>query len=69
VDLNESVRGVVKLFEPQLCAVGRPPITPELYLDEKTRISRIPRPIRFFCAGRLKISSSILSMPCLPAGL
>ncbi len=34
VDLNESVRGVVKLFEPQLCAVGRPPITPELYLDE-----------------------------------
>jgi two-component system nitrogen regulation sensor histidine kinase NtrY len=35
VDLNESVRSVVKLFEPQLCAVGRPPITPELYLDEK----------------------------------
>ena len=34
VDLNESVRSVVKLFEPQLCAVGRPPITPELYLDE-----------------------------------
>src|SRR6202030_4257815 len=23
-----------KLFEPQFCAVGRPPITPELYLDE-----------------------------------
>ena len=34
VDVNESVRSVVKLFEPQLCAVGRPPITPELYLDE-----------------------------------
>src|SRR3984893_2955030 len=34
VDLNETVRSVVKLFEPQLCAVGRPPITPELYLDE-----------------------------------
>jgi two-component system nitrogen regulation sensor histidine kinase NtrY len=34
VDLNESVRSVVKLFEPQLCAVGRPAITPELYLDE-----------------------------------
>jgi signal transduction histidine kinase len=33
VDLNQSVRNVVKLFEPQLCAVGRPPITPELYLD------------------------------------
>ena len=34
VDLNETVRSVVKLFEPQLCAVGRPSITPELYLDE-----------------------------------
>jgi two-component system, NtrC family, nitrogen regulation sensor histidine kinase NtrY len=34
VDVNESVRGVVKLFEPQLSAVGRPAITPELYLDE-----------------------------------
>ena len=34
VDLNESVRGVVKLFEPQLAAVGRPPITTELYLDD-----------------------------------
>jgi two-component system nitrogen regulation sensor histidine kinase NtrY len=34
VDLNESVRSVVKLFEPQFSAVGRPPITPELYLDE-----------------------------------
>jgi nitrogen fixation/metabolism regulation signal transduction histidine kinase len=34
VNVNESVRGVVKLFEPQLSAVGRPTITPELYLDE-----------------------------------
>jgi signal transduction histidine kinase len=34
VDVNESIRSVVKLFEPQLSAVGRPPITPELYLDE-----------------------------------
>ncbi len=34
VDVNESVRSVVKLFEPQLSAVGRPPITPELYLEE-----------------------------------
>ncbi len=34
VDVNESVRSVVKLFEPQLSVVGRPAITPELYLDE-----------------------------------
>ena len=34
VDLNELVRGVVKLFEAQFSAVGRPPITPEVYLQE-----------------------------------
>ncbi len=34
VDVNECVRGVIKLFEPQLSAVGRPAINPELYLDE-----------------------------------
>jgi len=35
VNLNETVRGVVKLFESQFSAVGRPPITPELHLDEQ----------------------------------
>jgi nitrogen fixation/metabolism regulation signal transduction histidine kinase len=34
VNLNEVVRGIVKLFEAQFGAVGRPPITPELHLDE-----------------------------------
>ena len=34
VNLNDVVRGVVKLFEAQFGAVGRPPITPELHLDE-----------------------------------
>jgi nitrogen fixation/metabolism regulation signal transduction histidine kinase len=34
VDLNESIRSVVKSFEPQFSAVSRPPITPELYLEE-----------------------------------
>jgi nitrogen fixation/metabolism regulation signal transduction histidine kinase len=34
VNLNEIARGVVKLFEAQFSAVGRPQITPELYLDE-----------------------------------
>ena len=34
VEVNEVVRGVVKLFEAQFSAVGRPPITPELYLSE-----------------------------------
>jgi signal transduction histidine kinase len=34
VNLNETIRGVVKLFESQFGAVGRAPITPELHLEE-----------------------------------
>lgn len=34
VNVNDIVRSVVKLFEGQFSAVGRPPITPELHLDE-----------------------------------
>lgn len=34
VNLNEIVRNVVKLFEGEFSAVGRPAITPELHLEE-----------------------------------
>ena len=34
VDLNEVVRGIVKQYEGEFGAVGRPPITPELHLEE-----------------------------------
>jgi len=34
VNLNETVRSIVKLFESQFGAVGRPPITPELHLED-----------------------------------
>ena len=34
VNVNDVVRAVVKLFEAQFGAVGRPPITPELHLEE-----------------------------------
>ena len=34
VNLNEIVRNVVKLFEGQFSAVGRPAITPELHLED-----------------------------------
>ncbi len=34
VQFNEAVRSAVKLFESQFSAVGRPPIIPELYLDD-----------------------------------
>jgi signal transduction histidine kinase len=33
VDVNELLRAALKEFEPQFRVVGRPPITPELYLD------------------------------------
>ncbi len=39
VSVNEAVRALVKHFEPQFGGVGRPPITPELFLD--TGIARI----------------------------
>ena len=32
IDVNELLRAVLKDFEPQFRVVGRPPITPELYL-------------------------------------
>jgi signal transduction histidine kinase len=35
VNVNDIVRGAVKLFEPQFGALGRPPITSELHLDEE----------------------------------
>jgi len=35
VNVNDIVRDVVKLFEAQFGAVGRPPITPELHLEEE----------------------------------
>jgi two-component system nitrogen regulation sensor histidine kinase NtrY len=34
VNLNDVVRNAIKLFEPRFGEVGRPPITPELHLDE-----------------------------------
>jgi hypothetical protein len=34
VNLNEIVRNVIRLFESQFSAVGRPQITPDLHLDD-----------------------------------
>ncbi len=34
VDLNELARNALRLFEAQFTAVGKPPVTTELYLDE-----------------------------------
>ena len=34
VNVNEAVRNAVRLYDAQFTVLGRPPITPELYLDE-----------------------------------
>jgi two-component system nitrogen regulation sensor histidine kinase NtrY len=34
-NLNDAVRNAVRLYDAQFNVIGRPPITPELYLDEK----------------------------------
>ncbi|MGD0965117.1 MAG: ATP-binding protein [Candidatus Acidiferrales bacterium] len=34
VNLNDIVKSILKLFAPQFSAVGRPPINPEVHLDE-----------------------------------
>lgn len=64
VDLNDLVRSAVKLFEPQLAPVGRPPITPELYLDESA-----PRPQADRTLLRRALENLILnSLDAMPAG-
>ena len=64
VDLNELVRSTVKLFEPQMAPVGRPPITPELYLDES-----LPRPQADPILLRRALENLILnSLDAMPTG-
>jgi signal transduction histidine kinase len=64
VDVNELVRGAVKLFETQMAPVGRPPITPELYLDED-----LPRPQADPILLRRAMENLILnSLDAMPAG-
>jgi signal transduction histidine kinase len=64
VDVNELVRGAVKLFEPLLAPVGRPHITPELYLDEN-----LPRPQADPILLRRALENLILnSLDAMPAG-
>jgi two-component system nitrogen regulation sensor histidine kinase NtrY len=64
VNLNDSIRAVVKLFESQFGAVGRPPITPELHLEENLPVIQADAALL-----RRAIENLILNaMDAMPAG-
>jgi len=64
VNLNEVVRGAVKLFEAQFSAVGRPPITPEFHLDEDLPPIQADAPLLHRALENLILNS----MDAMPAG-
>jgi two-component system nitrogen regulation sensor histidine kinase NtrY len=64
VNLNEIVRTVVKLFEAQFGAVGRPPITPELHLEENLPIIQADATLLHRAIENLILNA----MDAMPAG-
>src|SRR6202034_1656645 len=64
VQVNDVVRAVVKLFESQLGSVGRPPITPELHLEENLPVIQADATLL-----RRAIENLVLNaMDAMPAG-
>ncbi|MGD0304883.1 MAG: ATP-binding protein [Candidatus Acidiferrales bacterium] len=64
VNLNEIVRNVVKLFEAQFSAVGRPPITPELHLEENLPLIQADATLLHRAIENLVLNA----MDAMPAG-
>jgi two-component system nitrogen regulation sensor histidine kinase NtrY len=64
VNVNEIVRGVVKLFEAQFSAVGRPQITPELYLAESLPVIQADASLLHRAVENLVLNA----MDAMPAG-
>ena len=64
VSLNEIVRAAVKLFEAQFGAVGRPPITPELHLEENLPIIQADATLLHRAIENLILNA----MDAMPAG-
>ncbi len=64
VSLNEVVRAVVKLFEAQFGAVGRPPITPELHLEEDLPVIQADSTLLTRAVENLVLNA----MDAMPAG-
>jgi nitrogen fixation/metabolism regulation signal transduction histidine kinase len=64
VNLNDTVRNVLKLFEAQFSAVGRPPITPELHLDESLPVIQADATLLHRAIENLVLNA----MDAMPAG-
>jgi nitrogen fixation/metabolism regulation signal transduction histidine kinase len=62
VNINDALRYAVKLFEPQFSAIGRPPVKPELSLDERAG-SISADPVLLFKALENLLLRSLDSMP------
>ncbi len=64
VNLNDVVRGAIKLFDAQFGAVGRPPVSPELHLEENLPVIQADAALL-----RRAIENLILNaMDAMPAG-
>jgi two-component system nitrogen regulation sensor histidine kinase NtrY len=64
VNLNEIVRTVVKLFEGQFSAVGRPAITPELHLEDDLPLIQADATLLHRAVENLVLNA----MDAMPAG-
>jgi len=64
VNLNDVVRAVVKLFEAQFGAVGRPPITSELHLEENLPVIQADATLLHRALENLVLNA----MDAMPAG-
>lgn len=64
VQVNDTVRDVVKLFEGQFSAVGRPPITPELHFDESLPVIQADAALLHRAVENLVLNA----MDAMPAG-
>ena len=64
VNVNNVVRGIVKLFEAQFGAVGRPPITPELHLEEDLPVIQADATLLHRAIENLVLNA----MDAMPAG-
>jgi signal transduction histidine kinase len=64
VNLNDIVKSILKLFAPQFSAVGRPPINPEVHLDEALPVIQADSTLLHRALENLVLNA----MDAMPAG-